>query len=128
MNEKAFENVLEVRDEAHGMLENLAKVKGEKYARLVKALLLSSNVMEIHAATSSIGGLPDDARAILGDAMCRAVCGLFTSLSAAAEFTVDELNSATRDATAMEASISTLMKDAVRAGLKGSSFGDRGAK
>lgn len=128
MNEKAFENVLEVRNEAHGMLENLAKVKGEKYARLVKALLLSSNVLEIQAATASIGSLPDDARATLGDAMCRAVYGLITNLSTAAEFTVDELNNATRDATAMEASISTLMKDAVRAGLQGSSFGDRGAQ
>lgn len=128
MNEKAFENVLEVRDEAQGMLENLARVKGEKYARVVKALLLSSNVLEIYAATASMGSLPDDARATLGDAMCRAVYGVVTNLAAAAEFTVDELNNATRDATAMEASISSLMKAAVRSGVDGAAFGDRGAE
>lgn len=128
MNEKALENVLEVREEAHQMLDNLSRVKGDKYARLVKSLLLSSNVMEIYAATASMGGLPDDVRDVLSEAMCKAIYGVMTNMAIAADISLDELNAATRDATTMEASITGLMKTAVVSGIEGSSFGDRGAQ
>lgn len=128
MNEQAIENVLEVREEAHQMLENLTKVRGERYARLVKGLLLGSNVVEIYAATASMGDLPEDVRQVLGDAMCKAVYGLISNLAICAEFTPDDLSDATRDASVMESSITGLMKEAVRSGVEGAAFGGRGAR
>ena len=128
MNQQAIENVLEVREEAHQMLDNLTRVRGDRYARLVKALLLSSNVMEIYAAAASMGGLPADAREMLGEAMSKAVYGVITNLAITAEFTPSELSDATRDASAMESSITGLMKKAVRTGIEGESFGGRGAQ
>lgn len=125
MNEQAIENVLEVREEAHQMLDNLTRVRGEKYARLVKALLLSSNVMEIYAAAASMGGLPDEIREMLGEAMCKAVYGVITNMAIVAEFTPEQLSEATRDASAMESSITGLMREAVRTGVEGESFGGR---
>jgi hypothetical protein len=123
MNEKIFEHVNEVRDEANVMLENLSTVRGERHARLVRSLLQCSNVMEIYSACVQMGDLPDEAREVFGAAMCRAVYGVITNMAVSANFTPEELEEATKDAAAMDWSISGLMRDAVRAGADGTAFG-----
>lgn len=126
MNKRVIENIIEVRGEADDMLDNLKVVRGERYMRLVKAFLLAANAMEVHGAAIQLGELDEPGRTILGDAMCKCIYGMVINMATAAGFSPDELSDATRDATAMDNSISGLMREAVRSGIDGDSFGEAG--
>jgi len=123
MNEQVTANVLAVRDEATEMIENIAKVRGDEYAALVKALMLSSNMTEIFAFLNNNSGADEKARELIGNGFINCMHGLLTNMARAGKIDGDILVSAMKDAEVMEKSLSTLMRTAVRSGATGADFG-----
>lgn len=123
MNEQVAANLGAVRDEATEMIENIAKVRGDEYAALVKALMLSSNMTEIFAFLNHNSGADDAVKAVVGNGFINCMHGLLTNMTRAGKIDEDVLISAMRDAEVMEKSLSTLMRTAVRSGVTGAEFG-----
>ena len=129
MNDQAMKNILEVREEAHSMLDNIANVQGKRHAALVRGLLLSSQSVELVSFLLHCG-VPKDEEITkaIGDSFVNMLHGMLTSFVVAGQIPNEMVQGAMRDATSLDSSLSDLLKTAIKTAEAGKGFGDRGAE
>lgn len=129
MNKQTMKNLLEVREEAHSMLDNIARVKGKHHAALVRGLLLSSQSVELISFLLHCG-VPEDEEVAktIGESFLSILHGMLTSFVIAGRIPNEMVHGALRDATSIDASLSGLLKTAIETAEDGRGFGGRGAQ
>jgi hypothetical protein len=129
MNAQTMKNILEVREEAHVMLDNITKTQGRQHAALVRGLLLSSQSVQMVSFLLHCGVPKDEEIAkTIGDSFMNMLHGMLTSFVVAGQIPDEVVRGAIRDADSLDSSLSDLLKTAIKTAEAGKGFGDRGAE
>lgn len=124
MNQTIHENLKSVAGVSKDMLENIEKVRGEKYASVVRMMLMCSSIAKI--ATLLVDDeVPEEGIRALMEALSSNLSGItsmFMDLNG-----IDEegaVLSVIKDVESISSAVADLGRQAVEAGRQGKPFGD----
>lgn len=122
-HKQVIDNLFSVKGEVNHILDNIEAVRGSKHKMLTMAFLHGSTMTDVVRIFAESSRMPDDVQDQLRDVYLLVMKEMISAFTSVAQLGPEEIESAIEEAMAVEKTVHSMTRSAVRRGEKGEGFG-----